>query len=162
MGGDRMAVKDEMVVVRSFFCFTYLMFQIDKRIENTSLLIGHVEYCQIRLVRDQRYFWLLIVPEREGLSEWHDLAEDDAAFISRLMHHCSAELKRATSATKINIGTIGNIVPMLHIHVVARQAGDPTWPEPVWGRGQATKMSLTEEAWRVAVVKDIITSFSDE
>ena len=135
------------------------MFEIDKRIQNTSLLIGHVEFCQIRLVKDQRYFWLLIVPERVDLSEWHDLSEDDASFINRLMYHCSAELKRATGAVKINIGAIGNIVPMLHIHVIARQIGDPTWPEPVWGRGQAEKMSLTEEAWRVAVVKDIMASF---
>lgn len=138
------------------------MVEIDKRIENSSLLIGHVGFCQIRLVQDQRYFWMLVVPEIEGLVEWHDMSENEADFVSRLMYHCSAELKRATGAVKINIGAIGNIVPMLHIHVVARQAGDPSWPEPVWGRGQAIKMSLTEEAWRVAVVKDIITGFPNE
>jgi len=138
------------------------MFTIDKRIENTSIMIGHVDFCQIRLVLDQRYFWLLVIPERDGLVEWHDLALDEAAFISRLLHHISAELKNATDAAKINIGAIGNIVPMLHLHVVARQAGDQAWPEPVWGRGQAAKMSITEEAWRVAVIKDIIKSFSNE
>ncbi|XDZ66739.1 HIT family protein [Alphaproteobacteria bacterium LSUCC0684] len=138
------------------------MVAIDKRIENTSLLIGHVKFCQLRLVQDQRYFWLLIIPEKEGLVEWHDLNDSEVVFVSKLIHHCSAELKRATNAVKINIGAIGNIVPMLHIHIVARQTGDPAWPEPVWGRGQATKMSLTEEAWRAAVVKDIIKRFSNE
>jgi len=135
---------------------------LDKRIEHTSLFISHVDFCQIRLVQDQRYFWLLIIPERDGLVEWHDLTESETVFVSKLIHHFSAEMKRATNAVKINIGAIGNIVPMLHIHIVARHAGDPAWPEPVWGRGQATKMSLTEEAWRVAVIKDIIESISNE
>ena len=154
-----MPVKDDMVVLNRFFWFSYRMVTLDKRIENTSLMIGHVGFCQIRLVQDQRYFWLLIIPDRDGVVEWHDLSMEEAGLLSRLMHHCSAELKQATKAVKINIGAIGNIVPMFHVHIVARQAGDPTWPEPVWGRGQATQMSLTEEAWRVAVVKDIIKSF---
>jgi diadenosine tetraphosphate (Ap4A) HIT family hydrolase len=42
-------------------------------------------------------------------------------------------LKDVTQCDKINIAAIGNIVPQLHVHIVARRKDDPLWPKPVWG-----------------------------
>ena len=45
----------------------------------------------------------------------------------------SRALKDETRCDKLNVAAIGNVVPQLHIHVVARRVGDLLWPKPVWG-----------------------------
>jgi len=47
----------------------------------------------------------------------------------------SRVLKSLTIPNKINVASLGNVVPQLHIHVVARYNTDPLWPDPIWGRG---------------------------
>ena len=148
------------------------MFTLDEKIEKSTIEIGTVPLpsagtasyrgsggLNCRLMRDDRYFWVLIVPEINGIGELHDLTADDAAVLAALTRHLSNALKVATSCDKINSAAIGNIVPMLHIHVVARHHGDEAWPHPVWGRGEAKPMSKTMQEWRCAVVKEALARF---
>lgn len=135
------------------------MIEIDRRIRETSLDIGEAGGCQVRLVRDQRYFWVLVLPLVEGVTEWHDLPEDIHGQSSRLVRHLAAGIKQASGATRMNVAAIGNVVPMLHIHIVARSPGDQHWPQPIWGQGKPEPLTKAEETWRVAVVRDLITGF---
>lgn len=138
------------------------MFTLDPALEKDSMAAAQAGGCDLRLVLDQRYFWMLVVPEVEGVSEWHDLDEATHARVARLVRHCSAGVKRATGAGKMNIAAIGNKVGTLHIHIVARNPGDDAWPEPVWGRGAAVALPRSEEDWRKAVIVDLAASFRDE
>ena len=45
----------------------------------------------------------------------------------------SRALKDETRCDKLNVAAIGNVVPQLHIHIVARRKDDAAWPKPVWG-----------------------------
>ena len=45
----------------------------------------------------------------------------------------SLMLKEVTQCDKINVAALGNMVPQLHIHIVARCKTDPLWPNPVFG-----------------------------
>ena len=38
-----------------------------------------------------------------------------------------------TACDKLNIAALGNVVPQLHVHVIARRSGDAGWPKPIWG-----------------------------
>lgn len=40
---------------------------------------------------------------------------------------------RTLGPDKINLASLGNMVPHLHWHVIARWSGDPHWPQPIWG-----------------------------
>src|ERR1700748_2995550 len=88
-------------------------------------------------LKTARYPWLILVPRRVGLTEIHDLKHAERMVLVEEINRASLGLKTLTSAVKINIGALGNLVPQLHIHVVSRKPGDAAWPGPVWGNGQA-------------------------
>lgn len=110
-----------------------IMFTLDPRLAQDSHFIARTQGCQIRLMDDRRFCWLLLIPEQADLVELHDLDADDFARIAQLTRQLGARLARHKSADKINSAAIGNIVQQLHIHIIAREAGDPLWPNPVWG-----------------------------
>ena len=112
-------------------------FGLDQRLARDSELVATLDLCQLRLLKDSRWPWLMLVPQRDGMSEVFDLQPLDQALLTFETNMVGAALKKLTGATKINVGALGNIVRQLHVHVVARTEGDPNWPGPIWGFGQA-------------------------
>lgn len=112
-------------------------FAVDERLEADSDRILDLALSEVRLMRDGRWPWLVLVPKRVGVSELFDLSPEDQLTAAAEANRVGAALKAITGADKINIAAIGNIVRQLHIHVVARSEGDPNWPKPVWGFGTA-------------------------
>ena len=91
---------------------------------------------RVLVMNDARYPWLILVPRRGEAKEIFDLSAEDRATLIEEIARASDGLKKLSAAAKINIGALGNLVPQLHIHVVARNLGDAAWPGPVWGHGQ--------------------------
>lgn len=108
-------------------------FELDGQLEADSIELAESELCLLRLLNDARYPWLLLIPKRIGICEVFELDEQAQLQLSRECIATAAALKQAFSCDKTNIAAIGNIVRQLHIHVVARNHGDPAWPGPVWG-----------------------------
>ncbi len=127
-------------------------FRLNERLEADSHPVCTLALCDVRLMNDSRYRWLLLVPRRVGLSEWHELSAEDGAQLSREIHLVSGALQALTGADKINVAAIGNMVRQMHVHVVARHEGDETWPGTVWNSGQATPY---DEGTREAFSKEI-------
>ena len=111
-------------------------FELDARLEAVSHPVLWLGLCELRLMNDRRWPWLLLVPQRSGIEEMHDLTPLDQAMLTFEVNMVSQALKLATHCTKINTGALGNIVRQLHVHVIARTEGDAAWPGPVWGHGQ--------------------------
>src|SRR5579872_2831519 len=88
---------------------------------------------QLLAMNDANFPWLILVPRRPGLSELFDLLGADQAALANEMALVSRALKDETRCDKLNVAAIGNIVPQLHIHIVARTRHDALWPKPVWG-----------------------------
>lgn len=112
-------------------------FELDERLVRDSGFVTVLGLCQLRILNDSRWPWLLLVPQRSGVTEVFDLTPLDQALLTFETNTVAAALKKITGATKINVGALGNIVRQLHVHVVARFEGDPNWPGPIWGFGQA-------------------------
>lgn len=110
-------------------------FQLDERIETDSYNIMWLGLCELRLADDKRWPWIMLVPQRHGITEIHDLTPLDQTMLTFETNLVSEALKKVTGCFKINTGALGNIVPQLHMHVVARFEADPNWPDPVWGYG---------------------------
>ncbi len=110
-------------------------FELDERLALDSDLVTVLGLCQLRLLKDCRWPWLVLVPQRAGATEIFDLTPLDQALLTFETNTVAAALKAVTGATKINIGALGNMVRQLHVHVVARSEGDANWPGPVWGFG---------------------------
>ena len=112
-------------------------FALDERLRRDTLPVVTLGLCRLLLMNDSRWPWFILVPQRAGIVEIHDLQPLDQAMLAFETTLVSEELKRVTEAAKMNIGAIGNRVAQLHVHVVARNPDDPHWPDPVWGRGTA-------------------------
>lgn len=112
-------------------------FELDGRIARDSDLVSVLGLCQLRIQNDSRWPWLVMVPERPGMTEIFDLSPAEQALLSTEVNRVAGALKTVTGATKINVGALGNIVRQLHVHVIARFEGDANWPGPIWGFGQA-------------------------
>lgn len=87
----------------------------------------------VLLSRDARYPWLLLVPARADMRDMHDLDPTDQATLMTEIDRASRALVSLYDPDKINVGALGNMVPQLHIHVVARFRTDDAWPGPIWG-----------------------------
>jgi diadenosine tetraphosphate (Ap4A) HIT family hydrolase len=113
-------------------------FALDHRLAHDALVIGDLTLCRVLLMNDARWLWLILVPRRESPVEMNDLDPADQTQLMDEAGRAARFLKSQARADKINVGALGNIVPQLHLHVVARVIGDPAWPRSVWGYGVAT------------------------
>lgn len=110
-------------------------FELDRRLNADSVPLLWLGLCELRIMDDHRWPWLILVPQRPGMVEVHDMTPLDQTMLVFESNMVAQALKSVTNCTKINTGTLGNIVRQLHVHVVARNEGDPGWPGPVWGHG---------------------------
>jgi diadenosine tetraphosphate (Ap4A) HIT family hydrolase len=112
-------------------------FALDPRLAADTRLVASLPLCDVLLMNDARYPWLILVPRRAGLVEIADLRDDEQAMLWQEVNRAAAALRAVAPCDKLNLGALGNIVRQLHVHVVARAEGDAAWPGPVWGNGQA-------------------------
>jgi diadenosine tetraphosphate (Ap4A) HIT family hydrolase len=112
-------------------------FQLHARLAADTTDVADWALSRVMLMNDARYPWLILVPRRVGLVEIHELKHAERIVLIEEINRASLGLKTLTNAVKINVGALGNLVPQLHIHVVARKPGDAAWPGPVWGHGEA-------------------------
>src|SRR5579862_8230832 len=103
------------------------------QLEQDTTPVGDLALCRVLAIDDRDYPWLVLVPRRAGIVEVADLAAADAAALIEEIAEAARALKSITGCDKINVGAIGNVVPQLHVHIVARWKSDPLWPKPVWG-----------------------------
>lgn len=108
-------------------------FRLDPRLAGESLPILELGLSSLRLVNDARYPWVLLVPRVPGAVEILDLAVPDQLRLWDEIRLVSHVMRESTGAAKLNIAALGNQVPQLHVHVVARFSHDDAWPSPVWG-----------------------------
>lgn len=110
-------------------------FALDPRLAKDTRHVAMLGLCELRVMNDSRWPWAILVPKRNDIVEFHDLTPLDQTMLTFETSLVARAMKRLPRADKLNIATIGNIVSMFHLHVVARHAGDANWPKPVWGFG---------------------------
>lgn len=114
-----------------------MAFQLDERLEADTVSVTKRGVVDIRLMRDARYHWLVLVPEIDDAVEWFDLPDVAARALFTTAQESAQRLQALTRADKMNIAALGNMVSQLHVHVIARHIGDAAWPAPIWGIGDA-------------------------
>jgi len=123
-------------------------FSLDPRLAADSCAVAALPLCEVRLMDDARYPWLILVPRQPGLVEITDLAAAEQTRLWQEVKQAAAALRAVAPCDKLNFGALGNIVRQLHVHVIARCIGDAAWPGPVWGHGAALAYVQTELAAR--------------
>ncbi len=131
------------------------MFELDARLAADTLVLAEWPLCQVLLMNDQRFPWLILVPRIVGLRDFHEVPADDKIQFQTEIDRASLSLQALTKAHKMNVAALGNMVPQLHVHVVGRFDGDDAWPAPVWGLGKAAPYPGTEAAQFIARFAEI-------
>ncbi|SFK72227.1 HIT domain-containing protein [Methylophaga sulfidovorans] len=117
------------------------MYELHPQLKQDTVRIGEFELCEVLLMNDMRYPWLILVPKRENKAEIYQLTEQEQQQLLTESSFVSKAMSVLFSADKMNIAALGNMVEQLHIHHIARFKTDATWPKPVWGIGQAEPYS---------------------
>lgn len=123
-------------------------FELDPRLAADTLPLTRLPLCDLRLMNDQRYPWLILVPRRAGAVEWIDLDEDDQLALWSEVRQAASALRSMTEPDKLNVAALGNQVRQLHVHLIARHREDDAWPDPVWGRYPALTYDDGGDAFR--------------
>jgi len=133
-------------------------FALDPRLENDSTSIMLTGLCDLRLSKDARWPWLILIPRRAEMTEIFELTPLDQVMLTFETDMVASALKTVTGATKINVGALGNVVRQLHVHVVARFEGDANWPGPIWGFGKAQPYEDEKRAQFITTLREALSS----
>ena len=133
------------------------MFVLDERLQNDTILIGRLPLCQVLLMNDKRYPWVILVPARNDVFETYHLSESDRTQLMKESAMVTEKMADHYSSKSMNVAALGNVVPQFHMHHVVRKENDPAWPGPVWGHSPAEQYSADELEARV---KDLQSLFA--
>ena len=133
-------------------------FKLDPRLEADTLSVAKLGLCELRLMNDSRWPWLILIPQRAGIVEFLDLTPLDQTMLSFEVGLVAKTFKPFTQCKKLNIATIGNVVEMFHCHIVARNEGDANWPKPVWGFEEAIPYETRAGETMVTALREKVLS----
>ena len=106
--------------------------KVNKNFLKDSQLITELKLCSVRLIDNAKFPWIILIPKRKNTTDITELNSTDQMLLMKEIVHCSKLMKKIFKTKKLNVEKIGNIVPQLHIHIIARSAKDCTWPLSVW------------------------------
>lgn len=132
------------------------MFELHSQLMKDCRQVGDLPLCRVLLMDDSRYPWLILVPRRERIIEVFELSTTDQRQLMDEISGSAAALAGHARADKMNVAALGNIVPQLHVHVVARRIGDTAWPGPVWGVGEPSPYAENELANLVSAIAEMM------
>ncbi len=138
------------------------MYTLHPQLTADTFPICDLELCEARLMNDRRFPWVILVPRRADVTEVHHLPGEDQALLIRESSAAAAALGRLFEAEKINVAALGNLVPQLHWHVIARFRRDDAWPGPVWGCGERRPYEETQGTELCARLRDTLLGSSDQ
>ncbi|AYV22109.1 MULTISPECIES: HIT domain-containing protein [Vibrio] len=123
-----------------------MSFELHPQLAKDTTVIGHFPLCVALLSKDSAVPWVILVPKRENLKELHHLPMKEQQQFLLESQAVAQALEATFRPDKLNLGALGNMVPQLHIHHIARFKDDIAWPGPVWGNTKGEQRSDEEQA----------------
>ena len=130
--------------------------QVNKNFLKSSYFISDLKLCEIRMINNSKFPWIILIPKRKKITDITELNKKDRSLLMDEIVYCSNLMKKTFKTSKLNVEKIGNIVPQLHIHIIARKKTDITWPLSVW----VTKSKPYAEKKLRFVINKIAEEFS--
>ena len=108
------------------------MFKVNNKFIKSSHHLLELKLCAVRLHDNSKFPWIILIPKRKGITDITELNSKDQILLMKEIVYVSKLMKKVFKTKKLNVEKIGNIVPQLHIHIIARYKNDLTWPLSVW------------------------------
>tara|TARA_B100000497_G_scaffold33116_1_gene38908 strand:+ start:137 stop:535 length:399 start_codon:yes stop_codon:yes gene_type:complete len=124
------------------------MYRINKKFLKSSHHITELKLCSIRLHDNFKFPWIILIPKRKNINDISDLNSKDQLLLMKEIVYSSKVMKKLFKTSKLNVEKVGNIVPQLHIHIIARYKKDSSWPLSVW--------VVKGKTYSAKVLKDVV------
>lgn len=135
-------------------------FELDPQLAADTVVLGKFPLSLVLLCRDANYPWCILVPRRKGIREAYHLSAEDRIQLSNESCHLAEVMADLFVPDKMNVAALGNMVPQLHLHHVARFKDDAAWPKPVWGMVDAKAYTEDELEERVSRLRSALAGES--
>lgn len=132
------------------------MFQLHPQLQKDCFEVRDLALCKVLLMNDSHYPWTILVPRVDGIREIIELSETQQRLLWRESATLSQALMGLFQPDKLNVAALGNVVPQLHIHHIARFEHDAAWPAPVWGKQPARAYTPQEADARIKALKQAL------
>lgn len=109
------------------------MFNLHPTLKKDLIEICDLKLCKLMLLPDTENPWAVLIPKLDEIREMHQLTREDQIQLMDEINEISLFFEESFSPEKLNIGALGNMVPQLHIHIIARYSSDRAWPGAIWG-----------------------------
>ena len=106
--------------------------KVNKSFVKSSYFITELKLCTVRLIDNKKFPWIILIPKKSKITNITELKFSDQLLLMKEIVHSSKIMKKVFKTKKLNVEKIGNIVPQLHIHIIARKKNDLSWPLSVW------------------------------
>ena len=127
--------------------------QLHPQLANDTVPVIELTLCEVRLMDDANHPWLVLVPRVADMVEIIDLDPAQRTQLANEIDTACRALKALFKPDKLNVAALGNMVPQLHVHVIARYRDDIAWPRPVWGNATARPYAPEELIERVSALR---------
>lgn len=121
-----------------------LEFELHPQLAADCIVLGDFPVSRLLLLNDSNYPWFVLVPRRAGVTEIYHLSDEDQCILMKESSFLASNLADIFAAKKMNVASLGNMVPQLHVHHIVRYETDSAWPAPVWGKVPAVLYSEKE------------------
>ncbi|HUX78725.1 MAG TPA: HIT family protein [Alphaproteobacteria bacterium] len=133
---------------------------LDPRLEFDSTFVTDLKLCQVHLSHNAAFPWILLIPKQESVIEIIDLDLASRNLLMEEISLASQVMRCLFQPTKLNVASLGNIIPQLHIHVIVRYDNDPAWPNPVWNSGISTVYDSCKMRERIAQLQEAFSKLA--
>ena len=108
------------------------MHKVNKKFTKSSYFITELKLCSVRLINNKKFPWIILIPMRDRVTDITELKTNDQLLLIKEIVLVSKIMKKVFNTKKLNVEKIGNKVSQLHIHIIARNKKDSSWPLSVW------------------------------
>ena len=137
-----------------------MSFELHPQLAKDTSVIGHFPLTIALLHKDNAVPWVILVPKRKNLKELHHLPMQEQQQFLLESQAVSQALEATFRPDKLNLGALGNMVPQLHVHHIARFKDDVAWPGPVWGNTQGDFRSEEEQRAILSKIQNVLSPSS--
>ena len=130
-------------------------FSLHPQLQKDCIFIQDLPLCRLLFMNDENYPWVILVPRLPQAKELIDIPDSLHPQFWEEMRRVSVAMQKIFTPDKLNVAALGNMVPQLHIHVIARFKSDLAWPKPVWG-------TVAAKSYTEAKSAELITKISAE
>lgn len=135
------------------------LFKLDQRLEADTLAVASWPLCELRMMNDAQYPWLILIPRIVGATELYHLSDEQRSQLDKESMCLSQTLMQIFKGDKLNVAALGNVVSQLHIHHVVRFTDDAAWPAPIWGKLPPQALSAEQISERMRQLAPLSQAF---